>query len=164
MSTKRLPRPRRPRKLKARLEPWPPLWARLPDSVKHVEQGQRLAAISDATPSPLQAAVPRPSARRTARLAPTCESWRSSTRIVDYTSISRYTASMKVTERLRQALETSPKSRYQLSKETGIDPAVLHRFLYGQSGLSSGSIDALAAALGLELKAKRRPPRSKPGE
>ena len=62
---------------------------------------------------------------------------------------------MKVTERLRRAIETSPKSRYQLSKETGIDPAVLHRFFYGQSGLSGDSIDKLAEALGLELKAKR---------
>ncbi|MDY0170870.1 MAG: helix-turn-helix domain-containing protein [Thermoguttaceae bacterium] len=59
---------------------------------------------------------------------------------------------MEPSEALRQAIETCGRSRYRLSKETGIDPAVLCRFVHRQAGLSLDSIDALAAALGLELR------------
>jgi ribosome-binding protein aMBF1 (putative translation factor) len=71
---------------------------------------------------------------------------------------------MKVTEQLRRAIVNSPKSRNQLSKKTGIDPAVLHRFVHGQRGLSQDSIDKLAAVLGLELKAKRPTRKRKKGK
>ena len=34
---------------------------------------------------------------------------------------------IKLTDQLRQAIETSDKSRYQIGQETGIDPATLYR-------------------------------------
>jgi transcriptional regulator with XRE-family HTH domain len=62
---------------------------------------------------------------------------------------------MKITDRLRQAIEAGPKSRYVLAKETGIDPATLCRFMHGQGKLSADGIDLLAEALGLELVVRR---------
>jgi len=62
---------------------------------------------------------------------------------------------MKVTDQLRQAIENGPKSRYQLAKETGIDPATLCRFVHQQGSLSADGIDLLAEALGLEVISRR---------
>lgn len=69
---------------------------------------------------------------------------------------------MKPSEALRQAIETCGRSRYRLSQETGIDAAVLCRFVHRQGGLSFDSIDALAAALGLELVAQQPARATKP--
>ncbi|MDD4787764.1 MAG: helix-turn-helix transcriptional regulator [Pirellulales bacterium] len=63
----------------------------------------------------------------------------------------------KLTDQLRRAIETADKSRYVLWKETGIDQAVLSRFMHGKGGLSMDGLDRLAHALGLELVAKKRP-------
>ena len=60
-----------------------------------------------------------------------------------------------MTERLRRAIQTCGRSRNQLSLETGIDPATLHRFVHRQGSLSADGIDLLAEALGLELVARR---------
>lgn len=56
-----------------------------------------------------------------------------------------------LSDQLRAAVVASGRSRYSLSKETGIDQAVLSKFMAGKSGLSVASIDALAHALGLNL-------------
>ncbi len=61
-----------------------------------------------------------------------------------------------VTETLRTAIETCGRSRNQLSKETGIDPATIHRFFHGQGSLSADGIDRLAEALELELVSRRK--------
>ena len=60
----------------------------------------------------------------------------------------------KVSDQLRVAIEVADKSRYQLSKETGISEAVLSRFMHRKGGLSMEGIDAIAESLGLELVAK----------
>jgi hypothetical protein len=70
---------------------------------------------------------------------------------------------MSITEQLRRAMGKSGRSRYALSKETGIDPATLHRFYYAEGGLSADGIDRLAEALGLELVPKQRQQKRKRG-
>ena len=62
---------------------------------------------------------------------------------------------LKLTDQLRTAIETADKSRYRLSKETGIDEATLSRFMHGKGGLSMDGLDRLAEALGLDLTARR---------
>jgi len=68
----------------------------------------------------------------------------------------------KLTDQLRTAIETADKSRYRLSKETGIDEATLSRFMHGKGGLSMDGLDLLADALGLELTARRPAKRKVP--
>ena len=57
---------------------------------------------------------------------------------------------------LRDAIDESGKSQYQLAQETGIDKAALSRFVSGERGLTLDTAAKLAAALGLELKPARR--------
>lgn len=66
---------------------------------------------------------------------------------------------VKLTDQLKHAIATGDKSRYALSKETGIDQAVLSRFMHGKGGLSIGGWNKLAEALGLELVKRRQPKR-----
>ena len=60
----------------------------------------------------------------------------------------------KLTDQLRQAIETAERSRYVIARETGIDQATLSRFMHGKGGLSMDGLDRLAECLGLELVAK----------
>lgn len=61
---------------------------------------------------------------------------------------------------LREALESCGRTRAEVSRETGIDQAVLSRFVRRECTLHSDSADKLAMHLGLELRpvkgAKRR--------
>ncbi|MEI7781339.1 MAG: hypothetical protein WCJ18_05365 [Planctomycetota bacterium] len=61
-----------------------------------------------------------------------------------------------LSEQLRRAIEASPKSCYQLSKETGVCQSVLSLFCNKKRGLSLQAVDALAVALDLELKTRKR--------
>jgi len=54
---------------------------------------------------------------------------------------------------LRKALDRCGRTRYAVSKATGIPESVLSRFVYGQP-LRGNNLDKLADYLGLELKAK----------
>jgi len=69
---------------------------------------------------------------------------------------------MSITDRLREAMDESGRSRYALAKETGIDGSTLHRFYYEEGGLSADGIDRLAEALGLELTPKRPKRKAQP--
>jgi len=51
---------------------------------------------------------------------------------------------------------TANQGLRQLSRETGIDPAVLSKFQSGQTGLSLATIDALCRVLGLRLVEVKR--------
>ena len=67
----------------------------------------------------------------------------------------------KIYDKLRHVIQKSPKSRYRLSKETGIEQSQLSRFMYSKAHLGTENIEKLAKALGYELimrkkKAKRR--------
>lgn len=60
-------------------------------------------------------------------------------------------------KQLAKAIEKSGKSRYQISKETGIDQAVLCRIATGSGtgSCSSKTLDILCEYLGLELVEKK---------
>lgn len=62
---------------------------------------------------------------------------------------------MTISGQLREAIERSGESRYAIAQATGVNQAALSRFVRGQSGLTSDSIDKLAAYLGLELTAAK---------
>ena len=57
----------------------------------------------------------------------------------------------KLSDQLRRAIDASDKSRYRISKETGIAQETLSRFMSGKGGLSIDGIDKLAECLGLRL-------------
>jgi transcriptional regulator with XRE-family HTH domain len=56
-----------------------------------------------------------------------------------------------ITDQLRQAILNCGMSRYELSKRTGVDQAALSRFMHGQCGLLTTTLDRLCPVLGLEL-------------
>jgi hypothetical protein len=58
---------------------------------------------------------------------------------------------LKLTEQVRQAIETCGKTRYQISQETDIDQATLCRFMGGKGGLSNPILDTLGEYLGLRI-------------
>jgi len=65
----------------------------------------------------------------------------------------------KLTDQIRRAIDESGMSRYRLWKETGIDQAVLSRFMTGKAGMAFKSLDVLADALSLRIvadKSKRK--------
>ena len=61
-----------------------------------------------------------------------------------------------VTRQLREAIESSPQSRYEISKQTGINQSVLSRFVREETNLDGVNIDKLAHYLGLELGPVKR--------
>jgi transcriptional regulator with XRE-family HTH domain len=63
----------------------------------------------------------------------------------------------KFTEALRRSIEDCGLSRYAISRKTGIAESSLSRFLRGERGLSSESIDVLMEFLGMEARPRRRP-------
>ncbi len=70
----------------------------------------------------------------------------------------------RILEQIRKAIEASDKTRYRLSKETGIAQSQLSRLMTGQEGLSYENLENLADALGLEIiirPAKRTARKSK---
>jgi hypothetical protein len=60
-----------------------------------------------------------------------------------------------ILEGIRETIEKSGKSRYRISKDTGIDNSVLHRIVNGGS-CSIETADILCKYLGLELKPKKK--------
>jgi hypothetical protein len=67
----------------------------------------------------------------------------------------------KILDQIRTAIETGDKTRYRLSKETGIDQAQLSRLMSGTGAMSFENLERLAGALGLEIII--RPSKSKAG-
>ena len=65
----------------------------------------------------------------------------------------------RFTDQLRRAVEASDKTRYRISKDTGIDEGNLSRFVKRGAGLSADNIDKLCEYLGLRLVAETRPER-----
>lgn len=60
----------------------------------------------------------------------------------------------RFSDQLRRAVESSDKTRYSISKETGIDQSILSRFVNQGAGLSMESVDKLCECLGLRLVAE----------
>jgi DNA-binding phage protein len=67
-----------------------------------------------------------------------------------------------ITERIQEAIRSGGMSRYAISKATGIDQALLCRFLKGQSSMSFETADKVLDALELEIVI--RPRRTSKGE
>ena len=58
----------------------------------------------------------------------------------------------KLSEQLREAIETAGVSRYELSKMTGVSQPSLSKFVLGQRpGLSFDAMDRVGLALGLSI-------------
>lgn len=63
-----------------------------------------------------------------------------------------------MSDQIRQAVNESCMSRYEICKRIGLDQAVMSRFMCGEAGLGMKTLDKLAELLELEVstKAKRR--------
>lgn len=70
--------------------------------------------------------------------------------------MARINKSVRISDRLRDAILTSERSRYRLAKDSGVTEAALSRFVRGERSLSLESVDALCEALGLELVGHRK--------
>lgn len=58
----------------------------------------------------------------------------------------------RLSDEVREAIESSPKSRYQICKEMGgFSESVMSRFMSGQSGFSMATLDELAEVLDLHI-------------
>jgi len=65
----------------------------------------------------------------------------------------------RVSDQLREIIERSGLSRYEIARRTGIHQSQLCRFASGERGLSMAGLDALGKLLGLKVTATRRPTR-----
>ncbi len=65
--------------------------------------------------------------------------------------------SKKLTDQIRQAIDDSGLTRYQIAKETGIDESALAKFYNGHRGLSMEALNALGEYLELTIVSRRKP-------
>lgn len=63
----------------------------------------------------------------------------------------QYLMMEQITDQIRQAIKASPKSRYRLSKESGVSEAHLSRLMSGERRLGLKCLERLADALELEI-------------
>jgi transcriptional regulator with XRE-family HTH domain len=63
---------------------------------------------------------------------------------------------INLSDQIRQAIEKSGKTRYAISKATGIAEATLSRFMTGERGLPMKTLDKLGDYLDLRVAAVRR--------
>ncbi|MCA8998861.1 MAG: helix-turn-helix transcriptional regulator [Planctomycetaceae bacterium] len=71
--------------------------------------------------------------------------------------VKKPTASTKLTDQLRQAIDESGMTRYRISQETGISESTLSKFYLGQRGLSMEALNALGECLQLTIHLGRKP-------
>ena len=62
-----------------------------------------------------------------------------------------------LTDQLRQAIEDSGLTRYQIAKATGLDESALAKFYNGRRGLSMDALNALGEYLQLTIALGRKP-------
>jgi transcriptional regulator with XRE-family HTH domain len=60
-----------------------------------------------------------------------------------------------ISDQIRQVIESSGLSRYEICKQAGIDQAAMSRFMSGERGLSTSTLDKLADVLGLEIVTRK---------
>ena len=63
---------------------------------------------------------------------------------------------IRLSDQIRRAVAASGLTRYRISKITGIDQAVLSRFMAGKVGLSMSALDRLADVLELEVVVRKQ--------
>jgi DNA transposition AAA+ family ATPase len=61
-----------------------------------------------------------------------------------------------LTDQLRQAIDDSGLTRYQIAKETDIDESALAKFYNGYRGLSMEALNALGEVLQLKITLGRK--------
>ena len=72
--------------------------------------------------------------------------------------IAKMSKRIPFSDQLRWAIEQAPVSRYAIHKATGIDQAVLSKFVRGErTGLSMETVDALCDYLNLKLVSENKP-------
>jgi transcriptional regulator with XRE-family HTH domain len=62
-----------------------------------------------------------------------------------------------LTDQLREAINDSGLTRYQIAKATGIDESALAKFYNGHRGLSMDALNALGKFLQLTITLGRKP-------
>ena len=62
-----------------------------------------------------------------------------------------------LTDQLRQVIDDSDLTRYQIAKATGIDESALAKFYNGHRGLSMNALNALGDFLQLTITLGRKP-------
>ena len=62
-----------------------------------------------------------------------------------------------LTDQLRQVIDDSGLTRYQIAKATGIDESALAKFYNGHRGLSMDALNALGEFLQLKITLGRKP-------
>ena len=58
---------------------------------------------------------------------------------------------LNLSDQVRSAIRCCGRSQYRIAKEAGVDRGALSRFLTGERGLTSESLDRLTDYLGLAL-------------
>jgi DNA-binding phage protein len=61
-----------------------------------------------------------------------------------------------ITERIQEAIRSGGMSRYAISKATGVDQALLCRFLQGKSSMALDTVDKVLSAMNLEVVIRPR--------
>jgi transcriptional regulator with XRE-family HTH domain len=64
-----------------------------------------------------------------------------------------------ISDQLHNAIQKSGLTRYEISKQSGVDQAALSRFVNGKQSLTLDKVDKLADVLGLKLVSN--PPKAK---
>ncbi len=64
--------------------------------------------------------------------------------------------SKRISEQIRQAIEKSGKTRYEIAKETGVEESSLSRFHHKQRSISLEAVDRIGEFLGLEITYKKK--------
>lgn len=59
-------------------------------------------------------------------------------------------------ETIREAIQADPRTVYRLCKESGVDPAVVGRFVHRERGLNLDTADRLCRVLGMQLMPVRK--------
>ncbi len=66
------------------------------------------------------------------------------------------TKSKSFADTIRGAIERDGRTRYQIAQESGVDQAVIGRFVRGERNLNLLTAERLCKVLGLELGPKRK--------
>ncbi len=62
-----------------------------------------------------------------------------------------------MSDQIRQAIDDSGLTRYEIAKHTGIDESALAKFYNGDRGLSMKALNALGECLELKITLGRKP-------
>jgi transcriptional regulator with XRE-family HTH domain len=63
---------------------------------------------------------------------------------------------IRLSDQIREAVETCGQTRYRIAKATGISEATLSRFMSGKRGLPMNTLDTLADYLNLNVQASKQ--------